>query len=216
MTDRQPEGRRVLFDWDVHRRMYGHPEDKLTTEKGETFTAFWWDHGVADAVKAFDEFFIAYQAQGGKLDYFVIDSEHSVGSDVNTPERWQAAAKDPRFAAVLKDMGCASYTEFDKSDTPHAHAYWRYSTFLAWQHNQKIYDVVRKYYPQVIFSDYGACYNRLTDLVAWGHWRFDDLVLGQYGGHVGTHQAPCSMMSSPTWAGLRWTARSSGSGRSDR
>ncbi len=43
MTRRQPEGRRVMTDWDVCRRMYRHPADQLKTTAGEAFTAFWWD-----------------------------------------------------------------------------------------------------------------------------------------------------------------------------
>jgi|GEM_PF-3571529 len=34
-TDRQPPGRRVVFDWDVYRIAYQHPDDRLTTATGE-------------------------------------------------------------------------------------------------------------------------------------------------------------------------------------
>lgn len=190
MTDRQPAGRRVIFDWDVHKRMHSHPADQLTTAKGEKFTAFWWDRGVTETVQAFDEFFRAYKGLGGKLDYFLLDSEYDAGRDINTPERWQAVAKDPRFAAILRDLGAASAADFDGPNKKLAHAYWRYCNYRAWQQSAKLYAVIRKYYPQVNFSDYGACYNKLTDLVAWGHFSFAADVPGRYGSHVGTHQAP--------------------------
>lgn len=189
MTDRQPEGRRVMFSWDLHRRMYTNPKDQLTTKSGEKFTAYWWNHGVEDTLKAFDAFFREYHALGGKLDYFILDTEHDIGADINTPERWEAVARDPRFKGILRDIGRTSHTEFDGPNKPGAHGYWRYCHYRSWQYFGRIYNVIRVYYPDVKFSDY-CSYNQLTELVAWGRFRFDELALGQYGLHAGTHQSP--------------------------
>jgi len=189
MTDRQPEGRRAMFSWDLHRRMFTHPDDQLTTESGEKFTAYWWDHGVQDALTEFDTFFREFHAQGGKLDYFILDSEHDIGAEVNSPARWKAVAKDPRFKRILLDLNRTSYSEFDGPNKPGAHGYWRYCNYRSWQYFGRIYNVIRKYYPNVKFSDYCA-YNSLTDLVAWGPFRFDEKAVGQYGLHAGTHQSP--------------------------
>ena len=92
--DKLPKGRRVLFDWDVYRIAYQHPEDQFATEQGEKFTGPWWDHGLAKSEQKYDSFFKAYRDLGGQLDYYVIDTEHGPGSDVNKPERWAAVAKD--------------------------------------------------------------------------------------------------------------------------
>ncbi len=186
--DEQPDGRRAIFDWDVHRIMYKHPADKLATESGEKFTAPWWNNGIAEAEKKYDEFFGAYKAMGGKLDYFMLDIEHTAGSDITSPEQWKAVEKDQRFAAVLNDLKMKSAKEIYEAKRPFA--WWSYSGYLSGQYANRLYTVVKKYFPDVKCSDYGGWYNSKTDLVAWGVWEHTVDVPGRYGFHVGTHQSP--------------------------
>lgn len=186
--DMQPAGRRAIFDWDLYRCMYKNEADKLAAESGEKFTGLWWDHGIAEAEKKYDEFFGAYKAMGGKLDYFMLDIEHSVGKDITKPEQWKAVEKDPRFAAVLNDLKMKSAKEIYEVKRPFA--WWSYSGYLAGQYANRLYAVVKKYFPEVKCSDYGGWYNSKTDLVAWGIWEKTVDVPGSYGFHVGTHQSP--------------------------
>jgi hypothetical protein len=187
--DQQPEGRRAIFDWDVYRPMYQHPEDKLTTAGGEAFTGPWWDHGVAQVEEVYDRFFCAYRDLGGKLDYLILDTEHSPGSEITTPERWAAVAQDPRFAEMLQAMHLASVVEIT-SDKPMSHTWWRYCDYLSAQNYNRLYGVVKRYYPDVKCSDYGVRYHPPSSLVAWGQARDPGDIPGRMGEHVGTHQAP--------------------------
>ena len=188
-TDQQPEGRRVIFDWDVYRVIYGHPDDKLTTKQGEAFTGPWWDHGIAAAEAAYDRFFRAYRDLGGKLDYFILDTEHSPAAEITTPERWAAVEQDPRFQDMLRAMHLTSAADI-YNDKPMSHTWWRYSDYLAAQRYHRLYEVVRKYYPNVKCCDYGVSYHPPACLVAWGQARDPGDIPGRTGSHVGTHQAP--------------------------
>lgn len=186
--DIQPKGRRAIFDWDVHRKMYQNDADKLTTANGEKFTSLWWDHGVAETVKTYDAFFKEYKAAGGKLDYFVLDSEHGVGSDIYTAEQWEATAKDPRFKNFLKALNMKSVK--DITDVQRPVNYWAYQNYLSAQYAEQLIAVVKKYYPNVKVSDYGFAYNKYNQYTAWGEWDRSGKTPGAQGIHVGTHQAP--------------------------
>lgn len=189
LTDQQPEGRRVIFDWDVYRIAYQHPDDKLVTATGEKFTGPWWDHGLAAAEAAYDAFFKAYRAAGGKLDYFIIDTEHSPSSELTTPERWAAVEKDPRCQDFLAAMKLNSVADI-QSAKPFSFALWRYADYLACQNYNRLYAVIRRYYPNVKCSDYGQGYHAPAQLMAWGETKDVGDVPGRTGCHVGTHQAP--------------------------
>jgi hypothetical protein len=187
--DEQPDGRRAIFDWDVYRPMYQHPDDKLTTAGGETFTGPWWDHGIAQVEEVYDRFFRAYRDLDGKLDYFILDTEHPPGSDVTTPERWAAVEQDPRFAEMLREMRLSSAADI-YNDRPMSHTWWRYSEHLAARHYNRLYAVVSRYFPDVKCSDYGVAYHPASGLTAWGQARDPGDIPGRTGCHVGTHQAP--------------------------
>jgi len=189
MTDQQPEGRRVIFDWDVYRLAYQHPEDKLTTAQGEQFTGPWWDHGLAAAEATYVAFFKAYQAAGGKLDYYLIDTEHSPASEVNSPERWAAVAKDPRCQDLLTAMHLNSVADIQNAK-PFSFVWWRYSDYLSCQRYSRLYEVIRRYFPNVKASDYGMGYHVPAQLMAWGETTDPGDIPGRTGCHVGTHQAP--------------------------
>ncbi|MHB1158020.1 MAG: hypothetical protein ACYC26_14430 [Phycisphaerales bacterium] len=184
--DQQPEGRRAIFDWDVYRMMYQDDADKLTTADGQKFSAYWWDHGLAEVEKKYDDFFREYKEMGGKLDYYILDSEHSPGSEIFTPAHWAAVEKDPRFADILKDMHVQSSADLR---THRPVAYWSYLHYRGYRYYDRLYEVVKKYYPNVRCSDYGAYYNKLHNYMAWGVWDHSREVPGQYGNLVGTDQA---------------------------
>ncbi|MBM3472834.1 MAG: hypothetical protein FJX75_06155 [Armatimonadetes bacterium] len=187
--DQQPEGRRAIFDWDVYRPMYEHPEDKLTTAGGEAFTGPWWDHGIAHVEQVYDRFFRTYRDLGGKLDYFILDTEHTPGSEITTPERWAAVEQDPRFGEMLQEMHLESAADI-YNDKPMSHTWWRYCDYLSARNYNRLYAVVSKYYPDVKCADYGVRYHPAASLVAWGQARDPGDIPGRTGEHVGTHQAP--------------------------
>lgn len=187
LLDKQPDGRRAIFDWDLHRPMYQDDADKLTTADGKKFAAYWWDHGVAEVEKKYDDFFRQYKEMGGKLDYYILDPEYSPGSEIDTPAAWAAVEKDPRFPAILKAMRVQSA---DELRTHRPLAYWGYLYYLGGQYYNRLYAVVKKYYPNVKCSDYGGSYSKFPKLEAWGGlWDRSKKAPGQYGYHVGTHQS---------------------------
>lgn len=188
-TDRQPVGRRAIFDWDFYRAIYQHPQDKLKTAAGEEFGGPWWDHGVAETERAYDDFFRRYHELGGQLDWFVLDTEHGPDAEITSPERWAAVAADPRFAAMLAAMKLTSVEQIT-SDKPMSHVWWRYAEWLSARYYERLMRVVRRYYPNVRCSDYGVAYHRPTGYVAWGATREVGDIPGREGTHVGTHQAP--------------------------
>jgi hypothetical protein len=199
ITARQPVGRRVIFDWDVYRIAYQHPEDQLITAAGDKFTGPWWDHGLAAAEAAYDAFFSAYKAAGGQLDYFIIDTEHGPASQVNKPERWAAVEQDPRCADLLKAMGLTAVAQITAAK-PFSFTWWRYSDYLACERYNRLYEVIRKYFPEVRCSDYGMGYHEPAPMAAWGQTKDPGDIPGRLGCHVGTHQAP-SLYGVLTYAG---------------
>jgi hypothetical protein len=197
--DKQPKGRRVLFDWDVYRIAYSHPEDQFTTAKGEKFTGPWWDHGLAEAEARYDAFFKALKEIGGQLDYWIIDTEHGPGSDVNNAERWAAVAQDPRCAELLAAMKVVSPDDIVNAK-PFSFKWWRYSDYLACKRYNRLFEVVRRYFPGVQGSDYGMGYHAAAQLMAWGETKDAGDIPGRTGCHVGTHQAP-SLYGTITYLG---------------
>jgi hypothetical protein len=187
--DKLPEGRRVIFDWDVYRIAYQHPDDQLATEKGERFAGPWWDHGLAAAEDKYDRFLRAYKDLGGQLDFYIIDTEHGPASDVNNAERWAAVANDPRGPELLAAMHLTSPDQVTDAK-PFSFAWWRYSDYLACQRYNRLFQVVRRYFPHVRGSDYGMGYHQPAQLVAWGETPDVGETPGRTGCHVGTHQAP--------------------------
>jgi hypothetical protein len=199
LIDQQPAGRRVIFDWDVYRSAYQHPADKLTTAAGEAFTGPWWDHGLADVEATYDAFFRAYREAGGQLDYYLIDTEHNPSTEITTPERWAAVEQDPRCREFLAAMRLSSVAEIQNAK-PFSFTLWRYADYLACQRYNRLYAIVKRYFPAVKCSDYGQGYHPAAPLAAWGETRDPGDIPGRLGGHVGTHQAP-SLYGVLTYAG---------------
>lgn len=197
--DKQRPGRRVLFDWDVYRIAYSHPEDQFTTAKGERFTGPWWDHGLAEAEAKYEAYFRALREMGGQLDYYIIDTEHSPASDVNQAERWAAVAQDPRCAELLAAMKVASPDDIVNAK-PFSFTWWRYSDYLACERYHRLFEVVKRYFPDVQGSDYGMGYHSATQFMAWGETKDVGDIPGRTGCHVGTHQAP-SLYGTITYLG---------------
>jgi len=187
--DAQPEGRRTIFDWNVNRRLYKHPDDKIKTASGEAVTAYWWENGQRDAEEQYEAFFSAYREAGGKLDYFITDLEHAPGSDLKKPEHWEAAAADPRIADILKTVGGANVEELRKDRTLPWFRMLRYGNLLMSQRLDRLHAIVRKHFPRVKSSDYSGYYDRFNLPYAWAPAPELGEFPGSEGSHTGTHQS---------------------------
>lgn len=80
-TDFMPYAK-TLFSWTYHRGIEDSPADNIfppgqtnCSSKYSTFTGVWWDTGVSEVRRRFEQFFGNYSAIGGELDRFVIDAE---------------------------------------------------------------------------------------------------------------------------------------------
>lgn len=196
--DEQPEGRRTVFDWNVNRRMYNHPDDKLTAANGDKFTAYWWESGIRDAEKAYDEFFGAYKAAGGKLDFFISDLEHVPGADIKKPEHWDAAANDARLSGILGAVNASDLAALRKERSLEWFRMIRYGNYMMAERLNRLFAVAKKHFPNVQCSDYSGYYDNFNLPYAWAPAPALGDFTGSNGLHVGTHQSR-SLYGVITW-----------------
>lgn len=215
----KPEGMAAVFLWDMAREVLAHPEDACRTPTGE-LTAFpspWPEKGVAELKKQALEFFGAYKAAGGRLDFLVLDYEGGLSNWHLKPENIRAIGADPRSGPLKAELG---FDDFEKVIN------WRQGPeYLTWNAlmgrivcdalNRGLFDPVRELYPAVKASNYGAVIvtreNVVPDL--HGHLQFSLGYCGTHGsqafyGHIGQLAGKCLVgdreYGGDPFAVLRW------------
>lgn len=201
ITDKMPEGHRVIFIWDLERDITRHPDDRCKTADGQ-FTPYqgvWLDNGTERLRQRVDTFFKKYQELGGKLDVLVLDYEGGlglwhIGNGAKDAVKWQAIQADPRFPDLAKELGFTDLTtvvEYYKQKGDTYNNYLRWGSLMeermAGYINKSIYEPVKQYFPKVQFSNYGNAYytKDLGVPDCNGHRGY---LFGK-GSQVGTHQS---------------------------
>lgn len=197
-TDKMPSGHRVVFLWDVHRDIMGHPQDRCRDAQGNVaaFASVWLDHGVDRVCQRLDDFFRRYKELGGQLDIVVLDWEEGLSNwhfDKGV-ERWKAIEADPRFPEISRRLGFSDLTTVaewwkQKDDLRLNYLRWnavmyeRTASYLS----QAVYEPIKKHYPQVKLSNYGHYHYckalGVPDINGHRYYLFGS------GAHVGTHQS---------------------------
>ncbi|MBI5834659.1 MAG: hypothetical protein HZB16_20360 [Armatimonadetes bacterium] len=216
-TAARPEGRRVLFSWDLHRDLLEHPDDVCRTADDQPTTqrGVWPEHGVKAVRARFEQFFAEFKAAGGQLDLFVLDfeggySNWSIGG-ADKADRYRAIAADPRFEELAIRLGfndlmtVANYTS--------GRNYLRWNAVLGANVDKALEEAVfapiRRLFPAARACNYGSYAmterNAVPDIN--GHMQY---TLGQ---GVGTHQSSdfyCGLgqVGDKTLAGTRPLGRS--------
>jgi len=199
VTDKMPEGHRVMFFWHIETDLTEHPDDRCRDAQGNLteFQGIWLDNGIARIRERVERFFSAYKRVGGELDVLVLDYEGGlsnwhIGDNL---ARWKAIENDPRFPEIADKLGFSDLTtvcEWWKQQGDARLNYLRWNALMmqrvAEALNQAIYEPLRRYYPNVKVSNYGYCYYSselgVPDLNGHKYYLFG------HGAHVGTHQAP--------------------------
>jgi subtilisin-like proprotein convertase family protein/Ca2+-binding EF-hand superfamily protein len=198
-TDAMPEGHRVLFSWNLHGGINGHPDDRCRDAEGNLtkWTSLWWDHGVEQNAQRFDDFFRRYRAIGGKLDTLVLDYEVGMMNWVIRDEdHYRAIMADARFEPITAQLGFRDlmtvkyYLRYRGKERSHyliwnALMHERATEYL----NRAFYEPVRKYFPDVQMSNYGYFDGKPPHTCpdSYGH---DDRQFSTGAPmHVGTHQS---------------------------
>jgi len=192
----KPEGLAAVFLWDMAREVLAHPEDGCRTPEGELtgFASPWPEKGVAELKRRAVEFFGAYKAAGGRLDFLVLDYEGGLSNWHLKPENIRAIGADPRSAVLKAELG---FDDVEKVVN------WRQGLeYLTWNAvmgrlvcdalNRGLFDPVRELYPAVKASNYGAVIVTKEKVVPDlnGHLQFSLGYCGTHGsqafyGHIG-------------------------------
>jgi len=179
-ANNMPDGYRIIF---IHHSIYGsinsNPLDNCidpATGNLTQYRSIWWDNGVKSSKPRIDQIFQKYAAAGGKADYIVLDTELwlnnwtlSRSSDYN----YSAIQNDPRFQKIIPELGFSDLSTVDNWSTSKNYLIWddvmkeRTAKYV----DQAVYDVVKKYYPNVNGVDYKYCnYNQNYQMIEYnGH-----------------------------------------------
>lgn len=154
-----PAGNAGMFLWDMADGLLGDPLDNAKRADG-TLTAYrgpWMDHGVATVKARMETFFSAYKAAGGKLDVLILDYEAGISNWQLSNESAAAIQNDPRTAALLKSLGITSMADVMNVQT-HEFVKWNdaMSDLMNKALNTAIFDVAKKYFPDVRSSNYDS------------------------------------------------------------
>lgn len=183
----KPEGMAAVFLWDMAQDLLNHPEDRCRTPEGELtqFAGAWLDNGVAELRRRALEFFQAYKAAGGRLDFLVLDYEGGLSNWHLEADNIRAIGSDPRSRELKEELG---FDDVEKVIN------WRQGTeYLTWNAvmgrrvcealNRGLFDPVRQLYPRVKASNYGAVImtheNAVPDLN--GHLQYSLAYCGTHG-----------------------------------
>jgi len=167
VTDKIPVGHRVIFLWDVHRDIIGHPDDRCKTATGQPTTrpGVWLDNGAKRLASRLDEFFGRYKQLGGELDLVILDFEDGLSNWHlgNELARYKAIEADPRFGDLARKLGFSDLTTValwwqQKGDARQNYLRWNavMSDQVAGYLNQGIYEPIRKYYPKGCMTVYAT------------------------------------------------------------
>jgi hypothetical protein len=189
----QPEGHRAMSCREMHRNIGSDPDDVCRDAQGNptAYRSIWWDHGVENVRARFDAFFKAFKEAGGQVDVFPLDYEDGVtnwhlGSD---PAHFSAIQNDPRFPEVAKILGLEDLGTVAKVQGSQNYLKWNalMSERRAADLNRAVYEPIRKYFPNVKFSNYGDFHT--SPKIEVPEINNHKAYLFGMGTHVGTHQS---------------------------
>jgi hypothetical protein len=102
-----PPGRAAIFLYNVTPKLLTSPLDACRTPAGAptNFRSPWLQAGAASMAKQMAAFFRRFRADGGRMDYLVIDYEASLTSWQLTPTDVAAIEHDPRFPQLRALLG---------------------------------------------------------------------------------------------------------------
>ncbi len=192
-TDAMPIGQRVIFSWDMHRDINTNKEDRCRNANGDLteYQGIWWERGTEQVRQRFDAFFKAYKEGGGKLDYFVLDFEVGMSnwSFDNNAKIFDAIQNDSRFPELSAKLGFSDLNRV--LNWRGGQDYLKWNALMAERTaayvNQAVYEPIRRYFPDVKMSNYGA-FNHRTGYGVPDKNGHMDYLYGS-GAHIGTHQS---------------------------
>ena len=190
----QPEGHRAMSCREMHRSIGSDPDDVCRDAQGNptAYRSIWWDHGVEKVRARFDAFFKAFKEAGGQVDVFALDYEQGVTNWHlrNDPAHFAAIQNDPRFPEVAKILGfddlVGTVAKYQGSQN-----YLKWNALMnerrAADLNRAVYEPIRKYFPNVKFSNYGDFHT--SPKIEVPEINNHKAYLFGTGTHVGTHQS---------------------------
>ena len=102
-----PPGRSAIFLYNVAPKLLTSPLDACRTRAGvpTAYRSPWLGAGAATVARQMSSFFRRFRADGGRMDYLVIDYEASLTSWQLTPTGVAAIEHDPRFPQLRSLLG---------------------------------------------------------------------------------------------------------------
>lgn len=204
-TSQQPSGFKTIIDRSRYQGINTNESDKCQDPvSGNWYDCIWWDNGVEAVKIKYNNFLIQYSQGGGKLDYWILDTETllsnwAIGSNLTDSkqlERWRAIQNDPRNTTLFEELRAEG--PFVGEDLIGTVYNWSKGgdNYLIWNsymlkktadyYNQATYNKIKEYYPNVKISDYGFRHWNTGYPVpeANGHKQYKY----GFGAHVGTYQ----------------------------
>jgi hypothetical protein len=154
-----PPGMAGVFLWDLVSDLLSNPLDHDKTPNG-TLTAYrgpWMDNGVLTVKTRLDAFFSKFKAAGGRMDFLVLDFEGGVTNWQLSNADAAAIQQDPRSAALLKSLGLTNMADvMDYRNGQYVKWNDAMSALLNNALNTAVFDVARKYFPNVQSSNFDS------------------------------------------------------------
>lgn len=159
--DAMPEGKRTIFWWHAYQTLYAM--DTITGSNGVQYRSIWPTNGIAWWKNYTETWFSQFHAIGGKFKRLYQDYEDGIGmwngiradGAAAAPEEYavytQAIMADPRFPEIAAQIGFSDISNiFDFRGHPDYTVWNAVMSARRDQHmNEAIFDVVKKYFPDV-------------------------------------------------------------------
>ena len=195
LTASQPTGYKTIHDWNNYTLLFDI-RDQLTGTDGVKFRSPWITNGLVAALAKYQTFFQAYKLANGELDYFIIDNELSLFSDLYDANgmpiaaRWDVVQAQTGWATIQSDLGIVNWQDIFKTEQKKQSLY-AYDHYLMGEYTKQLFAKVTAKYPAAKM----ACYDFYGDknLVPWAWGLRLDPGIGKawrYNTPIGTRQSP--------------------------
>ncbi len=190
-----PPGDAAVFIWHldgVYHNFLADPRDAARTPQGKLtrYPSPWIAHGPARLKRAALRCFRRYKADGGRMDYLILDYEGGLSNWQLNAAAIQAIQNDPRSKALARQLGFSDFASIEEYTTSHHYLIWnsRMKQVVDTGLNNSLFAAARQYYPAVQGSNYSD-YILTRRNAVWapdrnGHPQFRDSYFGTAGSPV--------------------------------
>lgn len=156
-----PAGDAAVFIWhldSVYHNFLADPRDAARTPQGKLtgYPSPWVAHGTARLKRAALRCFRRYKADGGRMDYLILDYEGGLSNWQLNRATIEAIEHDPRSKALAQRLGFGNFASIEQYTTSPHYLIWNALMKQVVDNalNQSMFAAARQFFPQVKGSNY--------------------------------------------------------------